>query len=147
MSGKKNTIVVLSLVCNAMFCSQGMSCNVVPGTKILKHYWFCQSKSWCFPFVFLLPSDTFCWAVNSFSDMYITSIVSSLKLQLVLILSRRNYRLMTSWSLCKWVKNHHSILFEIKKENILQAIIADIVYVICVQARYGTQQGRRGFRV
>ncbi|KAF5932891.1 hypothetical protein HYC85_029062 [Camellia sinensis] len=55
--------------------------------------------------------------------MFIRSSVSNIKLQLGLILSPKNYNLMTGLSLYKWVVSCISVLI------------------------YGTQLGRRGFRV
>lgn len=44
-----------------------------------------------------------CGSLTECSDMYIRSSFDNINLQSVLILSQRNFRLMTNWWLCKWV--------------------------------------------
>ena len=82
--------------------------------------------------------------------MFIKSSISNIKLQLGLILSPKNYNLMTGLSLYKWVLSSISILLFCAC-FCLEHVWSISLYLLCdcvlCFGRYRTQLGRRGFGV
>lgn len=79
------------LYTHKLFCSTFYLC------KLMHDIWICCN--WIGnPLLYM-----FCGSLICCLDMCTRSSIDSIKLRSVLISSRRNFRLMTSWWLCKWV--------------------------------------------